>query len=157
MINEEFINYIYDTYSNKILNIAYTYLKNISLAEDILQEVLLKLVKKNIKFDTVEKERNWIFKVTINLCKDVLKSSHFKKNVELTDSISYLQPEEQTVLEEVLNLPEKYRTVIYMHYYEDYSLKEISVIMNKKISTIGTWLSRGKKELKKKLGEWEDE
>lgn len=157
MKNEKFINYIYDTYSSKILNIAYTYLKSRTLAEDVLQEVLLKIIKKNIKFNSLENERNWIFKVTINLCKDVLKSSYFKKNVELTDDLMYLESEEQVVLEEVLKLPENYRNVIYMYYYEGYSLKDISKIMNKNVSTIGTWLYRAKQELKKRLGEWENE
>lgn len=157
MTNEEYINYIYDTYSDKILRISYTYLKSTSLSEDILQDVLIKLVRKNLKFDNIEKEKNWIIKVTINLCKDVLKSSYYKRNIELTDNIPYLETEEQMVLTEVLKLSPKYRSVIYLYYYEGYSIKEIASIMNKNVSTIGTWLSRGKNELKNQLGEWENE
>lgn len=157
MTNEEYINYIYDTYSDKILRISYTYLKSTSFSEDILQDVLIKLVRKNLKFDNIEKEKNWIIKVTINLCKDVLKSSYYKRNIELTDNIPYLETEEQMVLTEVLKLSPKYRSVIYLYYYEGYSIKEIASIMNKNVSTIGTWLSRGKNELKNQLGEWENE
>jgi len=158
MIDEKYINYIYDTYSKSVLRISYTYLKNSTICEDVLQEVILKILNKNIKFNDSKKERNWIIKVTTNLCKDILKSSTYKRNIELKDDLSYLPKEQEEVLNEVLKLPEKYRIVIYLYYYEDYSLKEISKILKQKVSTIGTWLARGKKELAEQLkGEWENE
>lgn len=158
MIDKNYINYIYNTYSNSILKISYTYLKNTTACEDVLQEVILKILNKNIKFNDAEKEKYWIFKVTANLCKDILKSSWYKKNVELKDDLSYLPKEQEEVLNQVLNLKENYRIVIYLYYYENYNIKEISKILNKKATTIGTWLSRGKKELAKTLkGDWENE
>lgn len=153
MIDKEYFNYIYRTYSSSILKISYTYLKSSTLAEDILQEVLLKMMKKNIKFSNKDNEKYWIMKVTANLCKDTLKSAWFRKNTELTDNLSYLPKEQEEVLTEVLKLPEKYRIVIHLYYYEDYSIKEISKILNKKQSTIGTWLARGKFQLKNYLKE----
>lgn len=153
MIDKEYFNYIYNTYSSSILKISYTYLKNTTLAEDILQDVLLKMMKRNVKFSNKDNEKYWIIKVTSNLCKDTLKSSWFKKNTELTDDLSYLPKEQEEILTEVFKLPEKYRIVIHLYYYEDYSIKQISKILNKKQSTIGTWLARGKTELKNYLEE----
>lgn len=104
------------------------------------------------------KEKYWIIRVTINLCKDYLKSSWFRKSVELDENLSYLPKEQDEVLAEVLKLPEKYKAVIYLFYYEEYSLKEISKILKTNESTIGTRLARGKKILEDKLKrEWEDE
>ncbi len=158
MINNDYINYIYNQYSNNILRISYTYLKNSTLCEDVLQDVMLKIINKNIKFTDSKKEKAWIIKVTTNLCKDILKSSWYKKNVELQEDLSYLPKEQEEILSEVLKLPEKYRITIYLYYYEDYSLKQISRLMKRNESTIGTWLSRGKKKLAENLkGEWENE
>lgn len=158
MIDESYINYIYDTYSNTILKISYTYLKSTQLSEDILQEVLLKIIKKKIRIENKTKEKYWIIRVTINMCKDYLKSSWYRKNVELDENLSYLPKEQSEILTEILKLPEKYKTVIYLYYYEEYSIKEISKIMKSNESTIGTRLSRGKAILKNKLErEWNDE
>ncbi len=158
MIDEDYINHIYDTYSNTILKISYTYLKSTQLSEDILQEVILKIIKKKIKIDDKAKEKYWIIRVTINMCKDYLKSSWYRKNVELDDNLPYLPKEQSDILSEVLRLPEKYKTVIYLYYYEEYSIKEISKILKSNESTIGTRLSRGKKILENKLeGVWNNE
>ncbi len=156
MSKEEYVNYLYDTYSQMILNISYTHLKNTHSAEDILQEVLLKILKKGIQFQDVKKEKYWIIRVTINLCKDYLKSAWYRKNVVLEEDVSYLPKEQEEILKEVLKLPEKYKTVIYLYYYEGHSLKEISEILHKNSATIGTWLARGRKILKENLkGGWE--
>ncbi len=156
MSKEEYVNYLYDTYSRTILSISYIYLKNTHSAEDILQDVLLKVVKKEIQFQDVKKEKYWIIRVTINLCKDYLKSAWYRKNVVLKEDVSYLPKEQEEILKEVLKLPEKYKTVIFLYYYEEYSLKEISEILQKKSATIGTWLARGRKILKENLkGDWE--
>lgn len=158
MIDKEYVNYIYDAYSDTILKIGYTYLKSTQLAEDVLQEVCLKIMKKNIKIEDKTKEKYWIIRVTINLCKDYLKSSWFRKNVELDENLSYLPKEQDEAILEVLKLPEKYKTVIYLYYYEEYSIKEISKILKINESTIGTRLARAKKILENKLKrEWDDE
>lgn len=89
------------------------------------------------------------------MCKDYLKSAWYRKNVELDENLSYLPKEQNELLTEVLKLPEKYKTVIYLYYYEEYSIKEISKILKSNESTIGTRLSRGKAILENKLkGEW---
>lgn len=155
--NKEYIIYIYNTYSKLILRISYTYLRDSLCAEDILQEVILKIIQKNVTFSDIEKEKNWIIRVTINLCKDYLKSSWYRKKIELKDDITYIPKENLYILDTVLELPEKYKVVIYLYYYENYNIKEIAQILNKSQNTVGTWLSRAKKILRNKLGGWENE
>lgn len=151
--NEKKFSEIYDKYSKMILNIGFTYLKNTSDAEDIMQEVFIKYITKSPLFINEEHRKAWLIRVTINLCKDYLKSKKNKINEELYEEIDYLENNEKEILSELFKIDEKYRIVIYLHYYEGYSLKEISKILNSNISTIGTWLSRGKTELKKRLEE----
>ena len=158
MNNDKYISSVYDLYHKMILNISYTYLKNSELSQDVLQEVLIKLMKNKKQFDNESKEKYWIIRVTINVCKDYLKSAWYRKNTELNEEISYMQDDVQDVLSNVLKLPCKYKTVIYLYYYEGYSINEISKILNKKSATIGTWLSRAKKLLKERLkGDWDIE
>ena len=155
-MTEENLSYLFDTYSDMILKIAYTYLKNTNSAEDILQEVLLKVLKKKMYFEDEKQEKYWLIRVTINLCKDFLKSAWYRKNVPLEENISYLPKEQGEILKVVLALPEKYKMVIYLYYYEGFSLQEIAKIWHKKTATIGTWLARARKMLKEKLkGEWD--
>ncbi len=156
--DEEHFSKLYDKYSKLILKVAYTYLKNISNSEDIMQEVFIKYINKKPRFSNIQNEKAWFIRVTINLCKDYLKSACFKRKTELKDDISYLQHYEIETLSEVLKLPPKYRIVIYLYYYESYSIKEIASILRVKNSTVGTWLSRARKSLKLSLqGGWDNE
>ncbi len=156
--DEESFSKIYDKYSKLILKVAYTYLKNTSISEDIMQEVFIKYINKKPQFSNFQNEKAWFIRVTINLCKDYLKSAWFKRQTELKDDISYLQHYEIETLSEVLKLPEKYRIVIYLYYYESYSIKEIASILKVKTSTVGTWLSRARECLKVSLqGGWDSE
>lgn len=158
MINRQYIDYIYDTYSKMILNISYTYLKSTHSAQDILQDLILKMMKKEIVFEDKKQEKYWIIRVAINLCKDHLKSAWIRKRTNLDENISYSQTEEQGVLNEVLKLPQKYKTVIYLYYYEQYSINEIAEILNISSATIGTRLARARKILKEKLkGDWDND
>ncbi len=155
MEKQKYLDYLFDTYSEMILKIAYTYLKNTNSAEDILQEVLLKILKKKIYFVNSKQEKYWLIRVTINLCKDYLKSAWYRKNVALDETISYLPKEQESVLKQVLELPENYKTVIYLYYYEGFHLQEIAKILHQKTATIGTWLARARKMLEEKLkGDW---
>ena len=109
-------------------------------------------------FASGEHEKAWFIRVTINACTDWLrKLSHRKclpleiiaEESEIQDSFS------DDILEAVLQLPEKYRNVIYLFYYEEYTAVEIAKILGRKENTIYTWLSRGKEILRRQLGgEW---
>ena len=148
---DEYIYFILDKYSKTLINIAFSYMKNTAEAEDIVQEVYISLMRRGSGFESDEHEKAWLIRVTINKCKNRLKSAWYHKSVPLDEEISYLPEEESEVLSEVLSLPAKYRSVIHLFYYENYSIQEISEILRKSTGTIGTWLSRGRKLLKTKL------
>jgi RNA polymerase sigma-70 factor (ECF subfamily) len=147
----EYIEYVLDRYSSMLIKLAFTYLKNIADAEDIVQEVFVNLIKREFGFESVEHEKAWLLRVTINKCKNHLNSAWIKKKVPLDEELSYLKEEDSEVLEYVLELPHKYRCVIHLYYYENYSINEIAALLKKKPATIGTWLARGRNLLKSSL------
>lgn len=148
---DEFIQHVLEKYSTMLIKLAFTYVKNTADAEDIAQDVFVSLIKKESGFDSEEHEKAWLIRVTINKCKNYLKSSWNKLKVPLEEDISYMQEEESEILVTVLKLPPKYRTVIHLFYYEEYSINEIAEILQKKPATIGTWLARGRNLLKSEL------
>lgn len=153
----EYITQAVNKYSHNIIKIAFTYVKNIADAEDIMQETFLSFMQQNPIFESEEHEKAWFIRVAINKSKDYLKSGRFKNIVPMTEDLSYLPEEERGVLEEVMKLDKKYRIPIHLYYYEGYSINEIANIMQTKSSTIKTWLSRGRNILKKILGGFDNE
>jgi len=147
----EYIQQVLDKYSTILIKLAFTYLKNIADAEDVTQDVFVSLMKREKGFDNEEHEKAWLLRVTINKCKNHLKSAWNRLNVPLEEDISYLSEEQSEVLHIVSDLPEKYRTVIHLFYYEEYSINEIAKILARRPATIGTWLARGRNLLKIKL------
>ena len=142
-------------YKDTVFRVAFSYTKNKSDAEDISQEVFLKFYTSSPSFCSDDAEKAWLIRITINKSKDLLKSGWFSKRADETEIPQdfSLEQEQSDMLEKVLNLPEKYRAVIHLYYYEDYSVNEISQIMGIKPSTIQTRLQRGRKLLEKKLKE----
>ena len=138
-----------------VYRIALTRAGTVENAEDIFQEVFLKYSEKEPKFQSEEHEKAWLIRITINKSKDLLKSGWFSKRADETEIPQdfSLEQEQSDMLEKVLNLPEKYRAVIHLYYYEDYSVNEISQITGIKPSTVQTRLQRGRKLLEKKLKE----
>lgn len=133
-----------------ILRISYSYLKQTYDAEDICQTVFLKILSKDLRFDTPQHEKAYIIRTTVNTCKDHLKSSFFRKTVplEAAETIPAPQAPDSPVLEALKSLPDKYRVPIYLYYYEDYSAREIGEILGKSEGSITTYLSRGRKKLR---------
>lgn len=133
-----------------ILRISYSYLKQTCDAEDICQTVFLKILTKDIRFDTPEHEKAYIIRATVNACKDHLKSGFFRKTVPLEAAETMAAPQlpDLPILEALQALPEKYRVPIYLYYYEDYSAREIGKILGKSEGNITTCLSRGRKKLR---------
>lgn len=144
-----------DEYGHMVRRICFLQLKNHADVEDIFQEVFIKYMSKSPEFENPEHEKAWIIRVSVNACKDLLKS-FFRKKVTSVDQMEYepyaFDDHERTVLDAVMDLKPDYRNVIYMNYYEGYSAVEISKIMNKNENTIYTWLSRARGELKTALG-----
>ena len=154
MDKEDFIKKLLE-YKDTVFRVAYSYTKNKSDAEDISQEVFLKFYTADVRFESSQQQKAWLIRVTINKSKDLLKSNWFSKRSDQTDiSQNFTMDESQSeILETVLSLPDKYKIVIHLYYYEGYSLNEISEITGVKISTLQTRLQRGRKLLEKKIKE----
>ncbi|HJD36947.1 MULTISPECIES: RNA polymerase sigma factor [unclassified Blautia] len=156
MRSEEEASRAIDLYGDTVKRICMLHLKNYSDTEDIFQTVFLKYVLHAPVFDSSEHERAWIIRVTINACKDLLKSFFRSRTLPL-DSIIEKPGEPDSdysdVLEAVLSLPPKYKDVVYLYYYEEYSAAEISRILHKNVNTVYTLLNRGRQALKTKLEE----
>ena len=131
------------------------HLKNHADTEDIFQTVFLKYILSSVTFESKDHERAWFIRVTINACKDLLKSffrSHVVSIDEIMEQPADLTPDNREVLEAVLSLPTRYREVVYLHYYEGYTAPEIARILGKNVNTVYTLLTRSKQMLKEKLG-----
>ena len=131
------------------------HLKNYDDTEDIFQTVFLKYALSSIVFESEEHEKAWFIRVTINACKDLLKSFFHSRVTSLDDLLekpAEMQEDYREVLEAVLSLPKKYRDVVYLHYYEGYTAPEISRILGKNVNTIYTILTRSRQMLREKLG-----
>lgn len=147
-----------EKYKNTVFRAAYSYCGNISDTEDISQEVFLKFYTLDRVFQSENEEKAWLIRVTVNKCKDIFKSSWYKTKTSLEECREvYSMNESQSELIDVLmSIPEKYRIVIHLYYYEQYSVKEISEITSRKESTVQTHLQRGRKLIEKKLKEEEE-
>ena len=151
MEENEIIN-LFDTYSNMMYRISLSYLKNIAEAEDVVQKVFIKVIEGKVKIIN-GKERALLTQITINQCKDVLRSSWFKRTEELNFDIEFEDSEDKELFNLVMSLPKKYRIAIYLHYYEGYSFSEISGFLNISSSAVSMRLHRGRNILKIKLEE----
>lgn len=150
-------------YGNDVLRTAYLYVKDYSTAEDIFQEVFLKVNEKKSTFREESSIRTWIFRITINCCKDYLKSAYYRRvNVieEIPETVTnYEEIEEQILKKEetkrirtlLLMLPNKYREVLICIYYAQLSMKETAVCLHISEGTVKSRLSRAKNKMKKLL------
>ncbi len=144
-----------DRYADLVRRVCMIHLKNHADTEDIFQTVFLKYVTGTTEFESEEHEKAWFIRVTINACKDLLRSFFRSRTVSLDDLLE--QPDQvpedhREVLEAVLALPDKYRDVVYLHYYEGYTAPEIGTILHKNPNTVYTLLIRARDELRKMLG-----
>lgn len=147
---------MYERNVNMIYKLCYLYLKNTADAEDAVQSVFLKLLSTNPAFHDLDHEKAWLITTARNHCKDVLKSWWRKCRVDLDTlpepTIRGSSTRMGEVLESLLKLPEKYKTVLFLYYFEDHSVKEISELLKRKESTIQSQLQRGRERLKIDLG-----
>ena len=153
MRSEQEVNRAIDLYSDTIRRICMLHLKNAADTEDIFQTVFLKYALSDVCFENNEHEKAWLIRVTINACKDLLKSfwKHTIALDEIIEQPSNISPDHKGVLEAVLSLPARYRDVVYLHFYEGYTVPEISQILHKNVNTVYTLLNRSKQMLQKKL------
>ena len=144
-----------DRYADLVRRVCMIHLKNHADTEDIFQTVFLKYVTGTTEFESEEHEKAWFIRVTINACKDLLRSFFRSRTVSLDDLLELpdqVPEDHREVLEAMLALPDKYRDVVYLHYYEGYTAPEIGTILHKNSNTVYTLLTRARDELRKMLG-----
>lgn len=155
MRSEQEVNRAIERYSDTVRRLCMVYLKSDSDTEDIFQTVFLKYLLRSVPFENDEHEKAWFIRVTINACKDFFKSFFYRYTVSLEEVMELPTPfsaEHKDVLEAVFSLPQKYRDVVYLHYFEDYTAPQISRILGKNVNTIYTLLTRSRQMLREKLG-----
>ena len=149
---------VINKYSDMVYRIALTRTGTVENAEDIFQEVFLKYSEKEPQFENEEHRKAWLIKVTINLTKNFHNLAWNRRVVNLDEAISFTNEADGEVYSAVCELPQNYKTVIYLIYYEGYKIKEIANFMKTSEGTIKTWLYRAREALKEKLeGGFENE
>ena len=150
-----------ETYRDRLFAAAFQVCGNAADAEDAAQEALLRYHISEKQFESVQHIRAWLLRVAINCAKNVSRSFFRRNTVPLEDymdSLEFDSGESREIFREVMNLPETYRLVIHLYYYEDYSVAEIGRILGLTESNVKVRLSRGRQLLKKALQEvWDDE
>lgn len=148
-------------YGDRIFSAAFSVCRNQADADDVVQDTLIRYYSHSKDFESEPHLKAWLLRVAINRAKDLASSFWRKNKVAWEDYIgelSFEEPEDSQLFEAVMRLPEKYRTVIHLFYYEDYAVEEISQILRRPAGTVKSQLSRGKKLLKNMLQEgWNDD
>ncbi|MEH7179769.1 sigma-70 family RNA polymerase sigma factor [Neobacillus vireti] len=157
---------IMNQYGQEILQLTYSYVNNRAIAEDLTQDIFVKCYKSLHTYSGKSKLRTWLWRIAINHCKDFHRS-WYNKNVvitgeeipsngtkrELIEQTVIQKEEDDELLAAVMNLPIKYREVIYLFYYEELPLKEIALVIDAGVNTVKTRLRRAKELLKEELEE----
>ena len=146
-------------YMDTVYRVALNYIRSPDAADDITQEVFLRLFRSNTTFESEDHIRNWLIRVTINECKRDFASRWYKVESldAYADKLTFSSEENSEVYQIVMSLPRKYRMVIHLHYFEGYSTAEIAQMLKLKQSTVCTQLERGRKLLRDKLLEAEND
>ncbi|MED1563034.1 RNA polymerase subunit sigma [Alkalihalobacillus alcalophilus ATCC 27647 = CGMCC 1.3604] len=163
---EEILIEIMNTYGDELLRLIYSYVKNKEVAEDLTQDIFIKVYERIDQFEQRSSLRTWLYRIAINQSKDYLKSWHFRKvrteaedfflshTVEKTPEIRTVEKaEEEELVHKVFSLPLKYREVIYLFYYQECSVGEISELLKVKEGTVKTRLYQARRKLRIKWNE----
>lgn len=156
MRSEQEIDRAIERHSDTVRRLCMIHLKNHADTEDIFQTVFLKYALRSAPFESEEHERAWFVRVTLNACKDLLKSFFRSRTVpldQLADLPAQMTEEQREVLQAVLALPPNYKNVIYLHYYEGYTAPQIAELLGKNVNTVYTWLTRARSKLRQQLGD----
>lgn len=151
------IKRIYDEYANHLLRTCFIYLGDRALAEDALQDTMIKIYRNYGGFREASLEKTWVTRIAINVCKDYLKSSWLKKvdvvsNLFEISTVDEITKEvDDSLIEQIMKLPVKYKEVILLYYYDEFSAIEISDMLHVSISNVTTRLNRARKRLKIEL------
>lgn len=156
-ISQNYIEGLIEKYGDMVLRISYTYLKNKPDAEDVVQDVFLKVIDKKPSFNDENHEKSWFIRTAINMCKNKLNLFWNKNKCSMEAAADFSTCDKYSadadVLNAVMTLPDKYRITVYMHYYEGYSTPEISKLLGKPEVTVRSLLCRVRTKLKNILKE----
>ena len=144
-----------DQYIDMVYRVALNGCKNKYDADDVVQNTFIKLLKCKKQFDTDEHVRNWPIRVAVNECNSLWNSSWRKKVTSLDereDEPTFTTPEKSELYDLVMKLPPKYRQVVYLYYYEEFSVKEVAEMVKISETAVQTRLQRARKKLKDQLG-----
>ncbi len=145
---------IMDRYGDTLLRYAYSYLHNMSDAEEVLQDTLIQFMKRAPAFTSEQHRKAWLLRVAGNISKNRISYNTIRRTDELKDELVQEEREDLTfVWDAVKQLPVKYREAIHLFYYEGYSTAQIARILQKNEATVRSLLARGRKQLKKVLKE----
>ena len=151
----------FDKYKDRVFSAAFSVCQNPADSDDIVQNTFLKYHAHNLDFVSEIHLKAWLIRVAVNQAKDLVKSFWHKNKVtweEYMDELPFEEPADSRLFEAVMRLPRKYRIVIHLFYYEDYSVSEIADILNCREGTVKSQLNRGRKLLKSMLlEEWNDD
>ena len=152
---------LFETYRQNVYAAAFSVCKNAADAEDILQETFLQYHQTNKQFESEQHIRAWLLRVALNRAKDVYRQKKRRRETALEDymeTLTFPSPESGALFSAVMALPEHYRSVIHLFYYEDYTVDEIAKLLRLTQSNVKVRLSRASKLLKESLGEdWNDD
>lgn len=157
LTNEQFTSCV-QRYIDTVYRVAFNCIKSAADADDVTQNVFLKLLKTNTPFENQEHIRNWLIRVTINECKNLVRTRWWRHESyeDYAAALTFDDPAHSDLFYAVMELPKKYRLPIYLHYYEEYSTQEIADILKISKNTVCTQLKRGRELLKKTLTEVEE-
>ena len=143
---------LYRDYMPSVYRMAYSYLQNHPDSEDVVQECFLRLAQSGKHFEDTRQVQAWLIITAANLSKDLLRRAH-RKDLPLDAAEDRPAPREEhkELRRAVLELPDKYRTVIYLYYFEGYSVQELAKLLHRPESTVKTWLRRARELLREKI------
>ncbi|MCI8440421.1 MAG: RNA polymerase sigma factor [Oscillospiraceae bacterium] len=150
--SEEFLK-IYNRHVDTVYRICFSFMKNSSDTEDMVQETFLKLLSNGKRFESESHEKAWLIVTASNACKDALKH-WWRKNADIADCEALAQDapfEMDGILSAVLELPADYKTAVFLYYYEGYSTPEIARMLDCPQSTVRSRLARARKLLEKEV------
>jgi len=150
---------IYARHIKTIYRVCFAYMKNSADTEDAVQDTFVKLIRYSTVFESEEHEKAWLIRTASNVCKDILKA-WWRKRENLED-YEHLHGTGGIVIDDtlkvVMSLPDKYKTVVYLYYYEGYTSVEIAELLHKPQSTIRNYLHEARNVLRQQLGSDFDE
>ncbi len=143
-----------ESYGNSVLRLAYSYLHNMSDAEDVLQDTLIQFLRIQPRFETTEHEKAWFLRVAINISKNKITYNKIRKTDELSETLAAAESEDLAfVWDAVKQLPAKYSEVVHLYYHEGYSTAQIASLLSKNDATVRSLLKRARMKLKDVLKE----